>query len=406
MHSFVMPPQWRFLTAHPLLVDSVIAVAMSAVMWMWQLSDVNYAERPPDGLSFALTLVVNLPMALRRRIPFTVLLISCAASMIHVLLGYHSQVNKVGVLLVLYTVTVYRPVPVSSVSAALTFGLWWYSSVIVPDIQLWMSIVWPLTVVGFVWAFGQATRLVIERNRRLVELAWRLRDEQENKARLAVARERTRIARELHDVVAHHLSVVAVQAELGRYVLSTDPATTGTALATIADTTREALDEMRVLLSVLRIGADDERETRYDVTPGLADLETLIERVRTAGVTVEVTVIGDEWPLPQGLDLCVYRIVQECLTNVVKYAAPTRVRMTFTYAVDTLTVQVCDDGRSVTGQPVEVTQNTPGQGLIGMTERVKLYQGTITTGPRPTGGFQVTATLPLPARSGEVTRER
>ncbi|MET8054329.1 sensor histidine kinase [Streptosporangium sp. NPDC005286] len=401
MYSYARTSWRRLLTAHPLLVDTVIAVALSAVMWMWELSDARYGSRPPDGLSLALTIAVNMPLALRRRIPCTVLVVSCAVSLVHLALGYHSQVNKMGALLVLYTVAVQRPVAVSLAGAVLTFGLWWCSSMVFPGTKFWMAVVWPLLAVGFTWAFGNATRMVVESNRRLTELTRQLRDEQENKARLAVAQERTRIARELHDVVAHHLSVVAVQAELGQYVLSTDPATAGTALATIADTTREALDEMRLLLLILRIGADDERETRYDVTPGLGDLETLVERVRTAGVTVTVTVTGNEQPLPQGLDLCVYRIIQECLTNVVKHAAPTRVRVTFTYGAGVLTLQVCDDGRLGTGQPVEVIQNTPGQGLIGMTERVKLYQGTIITGPRPTGGFQVVATLPLLTRPGQ-----
>jgi signal transduction histidine kinase len=229
-----------------------------------------------------------------------------------------------------------------------------------------------------------------------VELTEQLHQGREERARAAVMEERVRIARELHDVVAHHMSVISVHAGLGRYVLASDPGAAGAALDTIAGTSREAMNEMRRLLAVLRVatakltadGGSDEP------APGLARLDDLVERVRAARVSVDVTVTGTAVALPSGADLCVYRVVQEALTNVLKHAASARTTVSLDYRPDALVVRVSDDGPGLSLAPAD---RAPGHGLVGMRERAGLYGGTLSTGPGPDGGFAVTLALPIPA---------
>ncbi|MFD0665214.1 sensor histidine kinase [Thermocatellispora tengchongensis] len=216
--------------------------------------------------------------------------------------------------------------------------------------------------------------------------------------------ERLQIARELHDVVANYMSIIAVQAGLGRYVARSDPPTSQQALDVIADTSHQALTEMRRLLSILRVETRDE-EDLYAVPPGVRRLHWLVERMNRAGLTIEFTVHGTVRDLPPGLDLCVYRIVQESLTNTLKHAGRARAEVSLTYAPAELTVRVRDDGVRVGTEGVHVsTEGVPaslpptdsgGHGLIGMAERVRLYEGSITTGPRPQGGYEVIAVFPL-----------
>jgi signal transduction histidine kinase len=214
----------------------------------------------------------------------------------------------------------------------------------------------------------------------------------EARARQAVTEERLRLARELHDVVAHHMSVVAVQAGLARYVLRADPATAEAAMSTVLSTSGEALGEMRRVLSLLRAGEEPDGDAP---APGLPGLLALAERVRAAGVPVDVRVTGEPRALPSGLDLCVYRIVQESLTNVLKHAAPAAAAIAVSYGRDRVEVTVRDDGARA---PADRTPG--GQGLTGMRERALLYGGTLAAAPRPGGGFEVRLTLPLPAGDG------
>jgi signal transduction histidine kinase len=210
------------------------------------------------------------------------------------------------------------------------------------------------------------------------------------RARRGAAEERIRIARELHDVVAHSMSVITVQAAFGRLVVRERPDEAGAALAAIETTGRHTLDEMRRLLGVLR--ADGTPETGADLTPAptLADLERLVAQTGQAGVRVELTITGRSRQLPPGVELSAYRIVQEALTNIAKHAATTTARVTLDYRPDRLTIEVADHGR---GGPVGST----GLGLAGMRERVQLYGGHVDAAPLPGGGFLVAAHLPMPA---------
>jgi signal transduction histidine kinase len=202
------------------------------------------------------------------------------------------------------------------------------------------------------------------------------------------AQERARIARELHDVVAHGMSVITVQAAYGRLVVETRPAEAAGALAAIETTGRQSLAELRRLLAVLRTG--EAGPAQGEPAPGLADLAQLVERTARAGVRVEVSVHGEVEPLGPGLEVSAYRIVQEALTNVVKHAGTDTARVTVEHRPDAVVLDIVDHGR---GGHVR----TAGYGLTGMRERAALFGGTVLAGPMPDGGFKVSATLPRPA---------
>jgi len=219
----------------------------------------------------------------------------------------------------------------------------------------------------------------------------RLAEAERDRARREVTEERIRIARELHDVVAHSMSVITVQAGFGHLVIDDKPAEARAALSAIETTGRQTLTEMRRLLGVLR--TDDPRPA--EGTPALADLDRLLAQTAGAGVRVESTITGNPRELPAGIGLSAYRIVQEALTNVVKHAGTGTARVTLDYRDDELAVEITDHGRGCPGADGHI----PGHGLIGMRERVHLYGGRFWAAPLPEGGFQVTARLPLTARA-------
>jgi signal transduction histidine kinase len=243
----------------------------------------------------------------------------------------------------------------------------------------------------------------LERERNILET------ERDLMARRAVAVERARIARELHDVVAHHVSVMVIQAGAAEASLPPEAKAAGQAIEAIRETGREALTEMRRLLGLLRSEADldgdpngndaGQEHSKRAPQPGLADLPALAERMREAGVDVAVEISGTARHLPAGIDLSVYRIVQEALTNTLRHAGPgSRARLRLTYGPDTVTVDVTDDGH---GRPAAASVERPrsgvGHGLLGMRERVALFGGRLETGPLPGGGFRVLASFPLEA---------
>jgi signal transduction histidine kinase len=238
------------------------------------------------------------------------------------------------------------------------------------------------------WWLGDGARRRQEAIVAARERAAVLEAAREELARRAVTEERLRIARELHDVVAHSMSIIAVQSGVGAHVLDSQPEEARKALAAVEATSRQALIEMRRLLGVLR--AEAEPRGSLAPAPGLADVEALAAEVARAGVRVEVRIEGAPAELPAGLDLSAYRIVQEALTNVVRHAGPATARVAVGYAADRVTVEVVDDGRG--GDP---GRDHGGHGIAGMRERAELYGGTLEAGPGPGGGFRVAASLPL-----------
>jgi signal transduction histidine kinase len=215
-----------------------------------------------------------------------------------------------------------------------------------------------------------------------------LEREHELRAHEAVAEERARIARELHDLVAHNVSVMVVQAGAERHALGPDQASTREVLASIEQAGRQALVEARRLLGMLR-RKDDGSE--LEPQPSVEHIDVLVEQIERAGLPVTLAVEGEQSPLPAGVDLCAYRIVQEGLTNALKHAGPAHAEVVLRYAPRALDVEVRDDGRG----PARANGDGTGHGLIGMRERVALYGGALETGARDGGGFAIHAHLPL-----------
>lgn len=215
----------------------------------------------------------------------------------------------------------------------------------------------------------------------------------EARARAAVAEERARIARELHDVVTHHINLVVLQAMAGSGLLDRDPEQVREPLAVIERSGREALAEMRRLLGVLR---DEDGEQPVAPQPGVDDVGALLDSARAAGLSVELAVSGSPRRLPAGLALTVYRLVQEALTNAARHASGARVGVTLDYGPADVEVRIVDDGGRGTTRPRDRLPGG-GRGLLGMRERVALYAGNVEAGPAPDGGFAVHARLPVPA---------
>ncbi len=251
-----------------------------------------------------------------------------------------------------------------------------------------------VTVMLFGWLAGEHTRAsrvyAAQQAERAAEQAAAAEAERAAQVRRAMADERAQIARELHDIVAHAMSVIAVRSGVARMVIDTDPDQAREALGIIETTTRRSLHEMRLLVGVLRDAGD--RNAELSPVPGLGDLDRLVADTAAAGVTVEVTIDGTGHDLSPAADLSAYRIVQEALTNVVRHAGPTRARVQISYRPGELSIEVTDDGPA--GQaPPPVSRPGSGHGLIGMRERAALFGGQLSAGP-DTAGFRVKASIP------------
>ncbi|HEU0042052.1 MAG TPA: histidine kinase [Jiangellaceae bacterium] len=240
---------------------------------------------------------------------------------------------------------------------------------------------------GIAWLVGYALRERTERTEVAEERARRAEREREAAARVAVAEERSRIARELHDVVAHAVSVIVLQVGAVRHRMPENATADREALRNVEDAGRTALVEMRRLLNAMREEGD---QPELMPRPGLDDLDRLVRDVEAAGLAVEVRVVGQAGALPPGLDLSAYRIVQEGLTNALKHSGAGRVEVTINYGPGELRIEVRDDGVGDRG-----TGGGPGYGLVGIRERVKIFGGEMSAAPAPGGGFLVRASLPL-----------
>jgi signal transduction histidine kinase len=349
---------------------------------------------PPRGmlaLGYALVLLHTLPLAARRRFPGAVLAASVASGLAAAAIGL-PEVLGLAILVAVYSVAAYggRWVALAGLAAA---ELGSAAVQLTPGRFQMPTPVGNALIIAAAWLLGHfvgVRRAYTARLERTAELE-RTRAEL---ARRAVAEERLRLARELHDVVAHSISVIAVQSGVGAHVAHTQPEEAAKALAAIEATSRAALTELRRLLGVLR--QEGEPQASLAPVPGLADLDALLAEVAKAGLGVRLRVEGTPSPLPAGVDLSAYRIVQEALTNVVKHAGPARAQVVVGYGDRDVTVEVTDDGQGVVA-PTGNGQTRVGHGLIGMRERVAAFGGDLEAGPRPGGGFRVAARLPLAA---------
>jgi signal transduction histidine kinase len=320
------------------------------------------------------------PLVWRRRAPMAALAATSIAIVLLQVRDYPTDFAGIAFVVAAYSAAAYRArllvltlaLPIAIGAAAAVF------LIDAPPDRGPAEIVFDISaLVGLPMVFGRFEFNRRRRNERDLDRA----------ARDAVAGERGRISRELHDVVAHAMGVMVVQAGAARVVLDRDPEGAEAALRRIEDTGRTGLVEMRRLLEILETGDGAARAPQ----PGLERLDDLLETMRASGLPVEAMWEGSPHDLPPGLDLTAYRVVQEALTNALKHAGPAHARVVLRYAGDSLEVEIADDGR---GPPPEGAQ-APGHGLIGMRERVALFGGSLETGARPGGGFVVRARIPL-----------
>ena len=382
-----MSALYAWLRRHPLLVDSVLAAVLAFL-------GVGQAFQDP-ARNFPAMLLLVVPVAFRRRAPIAAFSLAALGGALQVTTG-RPMASDLALLVLLYTVAAYRPRRASIMALLVCFG---GSAVAV---LAWgpvhgVNLAWRLTFAAFlfggleltVWILGDSMRYRRGYYAALEDRAARLEAERHAQAKVAAAAERARIARELHDVVAHHVSVMVVQADGAGYALQTDPDRAAAALQAIAGTGRQALTEMRRLLGVLR-SADDQAAALAPV-PGLGELRELLDQARAAGLEVGYTLSGVPRELPEGAELAAYRVVQESLTNTRKHAGlAATAAVALRYEPDGLVVEVTDNG------PGGGAPDSSGHGLAGMRERIAMYGGTVTAGPLPGGGFGVTARLPCP----------
>jgi signal transduction histidine kinase len=386
----------RRLPASTWLFDSGLALAaagLSTSLFVFENGPVGSGlPRGTLALAYGLALLHTLPLAARRRFPGTVLALSVASGLAVAALGVPPIVLGPAIVVAVYSVAAYgdRWVSLAGLAAAAVGSA---AVQLTPGRFQAPTVVSNGLVIGAAWLLGHFVGVRRAYTTRLEQTA-ELERTRAELARRAVAEERLRLARELHDVVAHSISVIAVQSGVGAHVASTQPEEAAKALAAIEATSRAALTELRRLLGVLR--QDSEPQGALAPVPGLADLEGLLAEVAKTGLAVRLRVEGTPSPLPAGVDLSAYRIVQEALTNVVKHAGPARAQVVVGYRDQEVTVEVTDDGRGVTA-PTSNGRARVGHGLIGMRERVQVFGGDLEVGPRPGGGFRVAARLPLAA---------
>ncbi|MFC8389474.1 sensor histidine kinase [Streptomyces sp. NPDC057238] len=386
--------------SRPSPTDAVVALGFAAVGC---LAGAYY--RPPgwhafDGLGYVLACLTALPLALRRRLPVSTVLASAGAYAVYLGCGYQPSVNVWTPVVGLLSLAGCRPLPVAwagSVPVAAVMALSGLTGRLHPALVAAQAVLVPVVAI----AFGHTRYLLVRANARLRVVTADLVAEQEARARNAVTLERMAIARELHDVVAHHMSVITIQAGLAETVLTSDVPAARSALRAVAETGRGALDELRRLLTVLRVQSDDDgQEAPYEAAPRLDRLPELVSSATAAGLDIRFTAAGEPVPLPPVVDVCVYRVAQEALTNVIKHAPGARVALTLDYTPDEVVLMVRNDGgpdgRARTGERPETVPGS-GLGLIGMRERARICGGHLSAAPHDGGGFEVEVVLPLHA---------
>ncbi len=379
----------RAIATDVLLGAGMFIVSLASVT-VWDPGDST--SRPTDNWAYVLIGMQTLPLIWRRRAPVPVLAITIIGFLIDRGLNYPGSWAIFGISVAIYTVGAELEPRRSLLIGGITIDivlLWTLVGVFVYDVEL-LALVSEIAFLGFPLLVGRET---YHRQQRMVALesrAIRAELEREQRAAEAVVQERTRIARELHDVVAHEITVMTVQTAGAGRVLHDRPDEASQAMEAAEAAGHRALTEMRRLLGMLRT-ADP---AAIAPQPGLETLDALVEQMNSAGLPVTVAIEGDARPLPVGIDLNAYRIVQESLTNTLKHGGPNvSARIAVTFADSSLSLEVTDDGR---GAAAGVGGNG-GQGLLGMHERVALLDGTLNAGPRPGGGYRVVARIPIPA---------
>jgi len=380
-----------FDSRHPLVWD-VTPVLLLVPFGLAELNTWHrFAPNPsaPQWLTVLLVAALLLPLLWRRRAPLVVLCLSMAAGLVNAWAGTSIDLTMV-MLIVLYGLALTRPLEPKLLG-------WLAALISAPSVveslrwgtefsQLWLGVVMTSAVAALA---GIAVRTRRDYTRSLLARAAQLEVERDQQAQLAAVAERTRIAREMHDIIGHNLSVITGLADGGAYASARNPERATQALEAIGTTSRQALTELRRVLGVLH---EDHPTADLAPQPTLGDLDTLVDGVREAGLPVRLTVTGPTAPLSPGRQLTVFRVVQESLTNTLKHAGRgATAKVTLTYGPDTLEVRTTDTGDGSRSAP------SGGQGIRGMRERTHLYGGTLEAGsvPPPEGGWRVYLKLPL-----------
>ena len=386
---------------HPVAVDVLVAVVCAGIGVATELVKLpeNEGYRDGTGVSVVLALAATVPLVWRRLHPAAVMAVVAAAMGIHGWLLFPGTGPFLGLLAALYAVAAYGSPRAARLSLAFVIGV---QPIAVahpddPNFNSWGDVLVGVVIFTAVWVFGDSRRVRRLHLEVAEERAARAEREHDERARAAVHEERTRIAREMHDIVAHSVSVMVVQAGAARRMVTRDAAAAMVAAGEVEETGRAALRDMRRVIGVLRAdgdqAADEARASAaLEPQPGMGDVTELVATCRDAGLDVRVRTDGEVRPLPSGVELAAYRIIQEALTNTRKHAGPARAEVRIAYDDDALTVVVADDGR---GLGLDADPDGTGHGLPGMRERVTVYGGDLDAGPHPGGGFRVRARLPL-----------
>ncbi|MET8864847.1 sensor histidine kinase [Nonomuraea sp. NPDC004580] len=343
------------------------------------------------SLGYVLLVVSGLVVAVRRRWPVPVFAVAALASVVYYVLDFPDGPGWLGLFLALYTLAAYgdgrRSLVIAGVGVAVLSAVWLVAAA---DVEPAAAIGWVYFRIGasvMSVALGESVRsrqVIAAEAQRRAELAERTREEE---ARARVDAERLRIAREVHDTVAHAIAIINVQSGVTAHVLDKRPDVAREALRAIEQTSSRALREMRAILGVLR----DEDEEGREPYPGLEQIGELVAKARAAGLDVEVQESSPATTLPSAVGGAAYRIVQESITNVVRHVGPTRVTVMLDPGPEALQIRVTDEGRGTVADPPDES----GRGIVGMRERCRLLGGELHAGPRPGGGFEVRARLPL-----------
>ncbi|MEV7009065.1 sensor histidine kinase [Streptosporangium sp. NPDC051022] len=383
-----------WLHDRPLVLDAVLASVLASGAALSLYVPLTSAGTPRPGLPGVLASVLLvagcLSPVLRRRLPLPMLFLVGLAGVALAPLGLSDLPLWPATLVLLYTISAHRGLAASLGALAWSFACHLVSASLGDGLGDWTAHLLVAVLALTLWISGRSARLRRAYMAELRDRAERTERAREADTRAARAEERSRIARELHDVVAHHVSVMTVQASAARRVLATNPDGAREALSAIEEMGRTAMAEMRNIVGVLRT---DAAPAERSPQPGVSEIPALVEQMREAGLRTQLWIEGEHRTLPPGVDLAAYRLVQEALTNSLRHAGPlARAWVTVRHEHGQLAVRVEDDGQGVrTAQGGERT----GHGLVGIRERVALYGGVLRIGPRPEGGFEVNARFPL-----------
>jgi signal transduction histidine kinase len=372
-----------------LAYDGLVAVGLSAISVSILLS-LTRAETAYLGTAIALAMVHNLSLVGRRLWPVGVLGVQIATGLAVAALGLLPEVLGIGILVGIYSVAAQQRLPVSLAALVATELVALAAQMISGSEPEATTNVGNAIVLAAAWFLGNsvyARRVYAEELERRNEALQQARDEL---ARSVVAQERLRIARELHDVIGHSMSTIAVQSGVGAHVIDTNPDEAKRSLQTIEATSKTALIEIRRVLGLLRQSGE---HAAFDPSPGLGDIKRLAEQMSANGLEIDLQMTGGVPDLPPGAELTIYRIVQEALTNVMRHAGATRARVVLTHDDRGVRVEIVDDGGG------RRAADRTGHGLVGMRERVDLFDGDFHAGSLPEGGFRVAARLPVEPRS-------